>query len=127
MLNLDVRYIALGSLYLVLGMIMGLVMGIRQDFTFVPVHAHINLVGFTAHCLFGLVYRAWPRLQQGALARLQFWLFVPGTPLLLVGIGVAIKTNNPVLAATGSLLLILGALVFLLLVWSNLVRRSNTP
>jgi hypothetical protein len=125
--NIDVRYIALGSLYLVLGMILGLVMGIRQDFEFVPVHAHLNLVGFAAHCLFGLVYRAWPRMQAGALARLQFWLFVPGTPLLLAGIAVAIKTNNPVLAATGSILVILGALVFMLLAWSNLVRGPRNP
>ncbi|MGH8230350.1 MAG: hypothetical protein ACRESY_00865 [Steroidobacteraceae bacterium] len=124
---MDVRYIALAALYLVLGMILGLIMGIRNDFTFVPVHAHMNLVGFAAHSVFGLVYRAWPRLKDGALARLQFWLFVPGTPLLLVGIGVAIKTANPILAAIGSLLLILGSLVFLLQVWSKLARGSNSP
>jgi len=30
-------------------MLLGIVMGIQQDFRLAPVHAHINLVGFAAH------------------------------------------------------------------------------
>ena len=42
----DSWYIALGAFYLVVGMVLGIVMGIQQDFALAPVHAHINLVGF---------------------------------------------------------------------------------
>ncbi|MFI4868573.1 MAG: hypothetical protein ACHQDD_04390 [Steroidobacterales bacterium] len=120
----DLLYVTLGACYLVLGMTLGIVMGIRQDFQLSPVHAHINLVGFAAHCIFGLVYRSWPSLKQGAMAVAQFWLFVLGSPVLMVGIAVAILTNNPALAIVGSMLVILGALLFLVIVARGLLRSG---
>jgi hypothetical protein len=123
--HIDRLYIVLGALYLVIGMVLGIVMGIRQDFLLSPVHAHINLVGFAAHCIFGLVYKAWPELKAGAIAAVQFWLFVVGAPLLMIGITIAIKTNNPALAVVGSILVILGALLFLIVAGRRLLRASN--
>jgi hypothetical protein len=120
--SIDRRFVALGATYLVAGMIFGIVMGIRQDFTYAPVHAHMNLVGCAAHCLFGLAYRVWPNLNSGRLAGVQFWLFVLGTPVLLVGIAIAIKNTNPALSIVGSLLVTAGALLFMLLAWGNLSR-----
>jgi hypothetical protein len=122
--HIDRFYIVIGALYLVIGMLLGIVMGSRQDFLQAPVHAHINLVGFAAHCIFGLVYRAWPELKQGAIAAAQFWLFVLGAPLLMVGISIAIKTNNPAVAIVGSLLVILGALLFLIVTGRALLRST---
>ena len=121
----DRLYIALGALYLVLGMLLGIVMGIRQDFQFAPVHAHINLVGFAAHCVFGLVYRSWPELRQGALAVAQFWLFTLGAPLLMIGIALSIKSNAITVAIVGSILVCLGALLFLVVVARGLLRSSG--
>ena len=125
MRHIDRLYIVIGALYLVLGMLLGIVMGVRQDFLLAPVHAHINLVGFAAHCIFGLVYRAWPELKQGAIAATQFWLFVVGAPLLMIGIAIAIKTNNPALAIVGSMLVTLGALLFLIIAGRRLLRASD--
>jgi|SRR5580658_8555096 hypothetical protein len=118
----DLIYIALGALYLLLGTLLGIVMGIRQDFVLAPVHAHINLVGFAAHSVFGLVYRAWPKLNEGVLAAAQFWLFVIGAPLFMGGIALAIKTGNIAGAVAGSLLVCLGALLFLVIVVRGLLR-----
>jgi hypothetical protein len=123
--SIDRRFLALGATYLVAGMIFGIIMGIKQDLTYTPVHAHMNLVGFAAHCLFGLAYRAWPNLNSGRLAGVQFWLFVLGTPVLLVGIAIAIKNTNPAVAIVGSLLVTTGALLFMLLAWSNLSRPQT--
>jgi hypothetical protein len=123
--HIDRYYIVLGALYLVIGMVLGLVMGVRQDFVLVPVHAHINLVGFAAHCIFGLAYRAWPELKAGAIAAAQFWLFAVGSPLLMLGISIAIKTNNPALAIVGSMLVTLGALLFLIITARRLLRASD--
>lgn len=125
MKHIDRLYIVMGALYLVIGMLLGIVMGIRQDFLLAPVHAHINLVGFAAHSTFGLVYRAWPALKDGAIAAAQFWLFVLGSPLLMIGIAIALKTNNPALAIVGSILVMLGALLFLILTGRRLLRASN--
>jgi len=99
-------------------------MGVRQDILLAPVHAHINLVGFAAHCIFGLVYRAWPELKLGAIAVAQFWLFVVGAPLLMIGITIAIKTSNPALAILGSMLVMLGALLFLIITGRRLLRAA---
>jgi hypothetical protein len=122
--NIDRLYIVLGALYLVIGMLLGIVMGVRQDILLAPVHAHINLVGFAAHCIFGLVYRAWPELKLGAIAVAQFWLFVVGAPLLMIGITIAIKTSNPALAILGSMLVMLGALLFLIITGRRLLRAA---
>ena len=43
-----------------IGMTLGMVMGIREDFTLAPAHAHLNLVGFVVPFLAGLYYRAVP-------------------------------------------------------------------
>ena len=125
MKHIDRLYIVIGALYLVLGMLLGIVMGVRQDFLLAPVHAHINLVGFAAHCIFGLVYRAWPELKQGAIAATQFWLFVVGSPVFMVGIALAIRSGSPTLAIIGSLLVFLGALLFLVITGRGLLRGSN--
>jgi hypothetical protein len=116
MKRIDILYIVIGSLYLVVGMVLGIVMGARQDFQWVPVHAHINLVGFVAHCVFGVVHRAWPALRTTALAKVQFWLFVGGTPVFVGGVAVAMLTAHIALAIVGAILVLLGALTFLAMV-----------
>jgi hypothetical protein len=123
--NMDILYVVIGALYLVIGMLLGIVMGIHQDFTLAPVHAHINLVGFSAHCVLGLVYKAWPALKEGTLARFQFLLFVIGSPILLIGIAVAIKSASAALAIIGSMLVILGAVLFLIIVTRGWLRSGR--
>lgn len=125
MKHIDTLYIMIGALYLVIGMLLGIAMGVRQDMQFAPVHAHINLVGFSAHCVFGLVYKAWPKLKTSALAVAQFWLFVAGSPLFMVGIAVAIRTGSVTLAIVGSVLVFLGALLFLVIAGRGLLHGSN--
>jgi len=115
MKRVDAIYIAIGIVYLITGMVLGIVMGIRQDFQLAPVHAHLNLVGFVSHCVFGLVHRAWPALRAGTIARVQFWLFVFGTPLFVAGIAISIVGGMIWLAVIGSILVLLGALLFLVM------------
>jgi hypothetical protein len=122
---ISTAYIVLGALYLVIGMLLGIFMGVREDMQFAPVHAHINLVGFSAHCVFGLVYKVWPKLKAGAMALTQFWLFVLGSPVFMVGIALAIRNGRPGVAIIGSLLIFLGALLFLFITGRGLLQGSN--
>ena len=115
MRRIDAVYVAIGIVYLVAGMALGIVMGIRQDFQLAPVHAHINLVGFVSHCVFGLVHRAWPALRAGTVANVQFWVFVLGTPLFIVGIAISILGGSIFLAVIGAILVLLGSLLFLVM------------
>jgi hypothetical protein len=49
------------------------------------------------------------------MAVVQFGLFVVGAPMLMVGIALSIKANNMAVAVVGSILVLLGALLFLLI------------
>jgi hypothetical protein len=60
-----------GSLLLLVGMLAGIAMGIQQDFTLAPAHAHLNLVGGVLLFVFGLYYRLVPAAGSTGLAKLQ--------------------------------------------------------
>jgi hypothetical protein len=85
MKNIDSTYVAIGASWLVLGMILGIIMGATNNFQFMPLHAHINLIGFACHAIFGMAYRHWPKMKTSSLAPYQFWIFVAATPITLIG------------------------------------------
>ncbi len=67
------------------GMVLGIVMGARHDFTLAPVHAHVNLLGWVSMFLFAAYYLIVP----GADRRLALWQYgtsLIGLILLTVGI-----------------------------------------
>jgi hypothetical protein len=117
MKSIDTTYVAIGASWLVIGMILGIVMGASENFLFTPVHAHINLVGFACHSIFGMAYRQWPSMKASSLAPYQFWIFVIATPITLIGL-VFTLTGGPVLPTIiGSLGLVIGAALFCVLIW----------
>src|SRR5258705_4785884 len=54
-----------------IGIVLGIVMGIRQDFVLMPAHAHLNLLGFVTMFLSALYYRVVPEAAASALAPYQ--------------------------------------------------------
>src|SRR5215472_13098873 len=113
MKRIDVYFLLLATILLILGAILGIVMGAREDFQLVPVHAHLNLAGWASLALFGLTYRAYPELAATALARYHFLVSATGSVLLPIGIGVAVLRGSPGLAIVASMLWLLGVLIFL--------------
>lgn len=113
MTNISRWFIIMGISYAVLGFMMGIWMGINQDFTHRHLHAHVNLVGWASMALFGLIYRAYPELAQGALARAHFWLAAIGTPIFMIGIPLADSETTILFAVVGSLMVLASMLVFL--------------
>jgi hypothetical protein len=117
MKSIDTTYVAIGASWLVVGMILGIVMGARENFLFTPVHAHINLIGFACHSIFGMAYRQWPSMKASSLAPYQFWIFVIATPITLIGL-VFTLTGGPLLPTIiGSLGVVIGAALFCVLIW----------
>ena len=92
-MNISRNYLVIGSLYLLVGIILGMYMGGKQDFTLAPVHAHINLLGFTLMTLFGIAYRVLPGLAGNALAKVHFWLHQLGALILLIGLFLLMNGN----------------------------------
>jgi FtsH-binding integral membrane protein len=117
-MSLAYRFFVVGILFALIGMGLGTYMGMSQDFLYAPVHAHINLVGWATHFLFGLYYRAEPTNAKGALPEVHFWCAVIGGILLPIGIIGAVTGNNTVDLAVipGTLFTLLSMALFLLVV-----------
>ena len=118
-------FIVMGAVYLVVGIVFGAYMGGSGDHTLAPVHAHINLLGFTLMTVFGLGYRMIPGLADGLLPKLHFWLHQLGALLLLLGLflmmtgRVAEATIGPVFPVLEGAIL-LGAVLWLV----NVLRHA---
>ena len=104
---------------LFLGMLAGIVMGIKEDFALATAHAHLNLIGGVLMFLFGLYYKLVPLAGKSGLAKAQGTLHIVGAILFPVGIAcVVLKGANFVpLAVAGSVFVIVslalfGAIVF---------------
>jgi hypothetical protein len=114
MQRLPLLFLATAALCLVLGVSLGIVMGMAHDFTFGPVHAHLNLVGWTSLALMGLTFRAWPELGQNRVAAIaQVTLSGVSALLFPIGIAIAIDTGNPGFAIAMALFWLAGAVLFL--------------
>lgn len=113
MKRVDVYFLLLATVMLICGAVLGIVMGAREDFQLVPVHAHLNLAGWASLALFGLTYRAYPVLAASKLARYHFIVSAIASLLLPIGIGLAVLSASPGLAIFASLLWLIGVLLFL--------------
>lgn len=94
-MNVSRQYLVIGSLYLLVGIFLGMYMGGKQDFTLAPVHAHINLLGFTLMTVFGIAYRVMPGLAGNRLAMVHFWLHQVGALVLLIGLFLMMSGQMP--------------------------------
>jgi len=109
-------FVATGAVLGGLGMVMGIVMGVSEDFTLSPAHAHLNLVGWVSLVLFGLAYRT--RLASfGALATVHYWVAAAGAIILPIGIYVTMVRNQPVIAIIGAILSVASMLIFIVNIW----------
>ena len=123
MKTVDSAYIVIGALWLLVGMILGIMMGAIHNFQFMPLHAHVGLVGFACHSIFGLVYRQWPAMKNSRLTSLQFWIFVLATPITLIGLYFTLSGGPELPTIIGSLGLLLGTILFFVMVWR--ARNAN--
>ena len=83
-------WIKLAMLYLLAGIGIGIAMGASQNFTLRPVHAHVNLLGWTTMALAGLIYSVFPRAGTSRLARVHFWLINLSLPVMMGALGLVL-------------------------------------
>jgi hypothetical protein len=104
---------------LLVGMLAGIAMGIQQDFTLAPAHAHLNLVGGVLLFLFGLYYRLVPTAGNSPLATLQGWLHIAGAILFPAGVAIVVLKGTSFIAApiVGSLIVVAAMALFTVIVF----------
>jgi hypothetical protein len=108
-----------GAMILLIGMLAGVAMGIQQDFTLAPAHAHLNLVGGVLLFLFGLYYRLVPEAGTSMLAKVQGWLHIVGAILFPAGVAIVVLKGTSFIAApiVGSLIMVAAMALFALIVF----------
>ena len=71
---MGLRFLKIAVVYLLIGALLGLGMGIAQNFALIPVHAHLLLLGWASLALAGVVYHLYPAASTTRLARIHFWM-----------------------------------------------------
>jgi hypothetical protein len=111
-------------LILLIGMLAGIDMGIRQDFVLAPAHAHFNLVGGVLLFMFGLYYRMIPAAGAMKLAEVQGWLHIVGGIVFPAGVALVVLKGPAFIAAPiiGSLIVVVAIALFAVIVF-----RTSRP
>jgi hypothetical protein len=109
------------------GMSLGFWMGMHEDFTLAPVHAHINLLGWVTLALYGLYHRGVER-PSNRLAWTQVSVAAAGMPVMTGGLAgyLATGARTAPFIVSGSLLVIAGMALFLAVLILDL-RRAARP
>ena len=115
----------------VAGMIWGIAMGISEDHSTFPAHAHLNLLGWVSLFLFGIYYHLHPSLDRNRLASVQVWAWIAATIVLSIGVALVHsgRTIGDPIAAISSLAILADMLLFGWLVYRRepieLARSSS--
>ncbi len=123
---LPYRFMLTGILAVAVGMVLGLYMGPSQDFRLMPVHAHLNLVGWATMMLFGLYYRSDVVAAASAVARWHYWAALVGLVLMAIGL-TAVQLGNyslEIVLIVGSVLTLVSMLMFAWIVWQASMRKA---
>jgi len=105
---------AVAVLLVLVGMVWGIEMAISQDHSAMPAHAHLNLLGWVSLFLFGIFYHLHPEIDRSRIALVQASAWIVGTVILVIGVGLVHtghESGDPI-AAVGSLIVLLGMLMF---------------
>jgi len=73
MAQIDRLLVGIGFIWLILGMILGLYMGIAGNNQLLVMHIAMLLPGFVVLAVYGMVYRLWPALKESPLSKVQGW------------------------------------------------------
>ena len=114
MKRIDLYFLILAVILLIGGVVLGIFMAMHKDYQLAPVHAHVNLVGWVSLAIFGLTYRAFPRLKETRLAGLHFALAAAAGLAMPYALYRAIVLQSEALAIIASVTFLAAAVVFLL-------------
>lgn len=118
---MGIKFIKISAVYFVIGVCIGMYMSMTEQFSFTPVHVHINLLGWTAMTLAGLIYVAFPAAGETKLAKAHFWLHNISLPVMMIGLAFLVSgvgAAGPAVAAGGTLL-VLGVIIFAINILTN--------
>lgn len=119
-------FVRTGILFLLAGMAFGLYMGMKEDFTFAPAHAHLNLIGGVLMIITGIIYNSKPGIAP-RLAPFHYGIYVVAVPTMVAGIaGAQVRAPwFPPVVGIGSILTLLAMAVFIFLVFKGTGKNAT--
>lgn len=114
--------------YLAIGSLAGMYMGITKDLALASVHAHIALLGWLASAISGVVYMALPTCGLHVLARLHVWGHNIGLPPMVISLSLCaygVKAAETIVGISSSLL-VASLLIFAANVGRNAHRTEKS-
>ena len=125
--RVSAAFFTTGALFVGAGMIWGMWMGMHQNFTLAPAHAHLNLLGWVTAGLYGTFYALTRETMSPRLAWLNYALSTIGVIVMVPSLIMLLLTNDgekwgPVVQA-GSGIIFLGLAVFAFSALRELFRR----
>lgn len=118
---MGIKFIKVSVCYFVIGVCLGMYMSITESFNFTPVHVHINLLGWTAMTLAGLIYVAFPNAANTGLAKVHFWLHNIALPVMMIGLAFLVSGVGAAgtAVAIGGSVMVLGIILFAINILQN--------
>lgn len=120
---MGITLVKISTVYFAIGIAIGYYMSSAHDYALTPVHVHINVLGWTALTLAGILYHLFPDLAKSLSGKTHFWLHNIGLPIMMLGLFLVVLFENDVwlpLVATGATITSLGIFFFVFNVLKNL-------
>jgi hypothetical protein len=108
------------TILLIVGIAMGLHMGISEDHSAMPAHAHVMLLGWVTSALFGGYYALQPAKAERGIAFVHFGIYLFGMIIMLPALYLkytGYQGFEPLLGG-GSMIVLLGVLIFAYVLFS---------
>ena len=123
--RVSAAFFALGAVCVFLGMLWGMHMGETEDFTMMPAHAHLNLLGWVTMALYGTFYALTHASLKPKLAWSNFILTALGVAVMIPSLALYLPARDAKYIPgiiVGEIATVLGLLVFGVSVFRELTR-----
>lgn len=123
---MDRKFLIIGFVYAILGMMLGIYMSASQNHVQMPTHAHIMLAGFVLSVIYALCHKLWLADGESKMLVAQFYIHQLAVLGISVGLfllyGGFVQPNSlePVLKISS-----LGALIGAVLMLLALVKNKS--
>ena len=123
--RVSAAFFALGAVCVFLGMLWGMHMGETEDFTMMPAHAHLNLLGWVTMALYGTFYALTHASLKPKLAWANFILAALGVAVMIPSLALYLPARDAKYVPgiiVGEIATVLSLLVFGVSVYRELTR-----
>jgi hypothetical protein len=123
--RVSAAFFALGAVCVFMGMLWGMHMGETEDFTMMPAHAHLNLLGWVTMALYGTFYALTHASLKPKLAWANFALAAIGVAVMIPALALYLPARDAKYIPgilVGELATVLSLLVFGVSVYRELMR-----